>query len=96
MNTSDLIEALSFADKLFLEKHGKHLEIFDLCFSEGDFDGDLHIQGAGEVVYKNGGFGYGEKIGKRPHEDFRVHFQVEDNKIVDRSIEMGKYEDLME
>lgn len=95
MEVSDLIEALQQADKLFQEKHGKPLEVFDLKFNEDDFDGDLYIQGVGEVVYETGGFGYGEKRGREPHEDFRVHFQIEDERIEDRSIDMGKYEDLM-
>lgn len=85
MRYSDFIEAISVANQIYKEKHGKEMEIFDFCFSEDGYDGDMYIQAVSEVKYENA-FGFGTRIGLKPHEDIRIHFEVEDLKIVDRSV----------
>lgn len=86
MKINDFIEALQATNKLFQEKHGVPLEIFDLKFHEDDFDGDMKIYGCKEVVYEDDTFGYGEVHGKKPLEKLRVHFECENGHITDRTI----------
>jgi len=92
MKVTDLIEALQTADKLFKKKHKKPLEIFDFIYHEDDFDGDLKIDGCGEVIYDSDEFGCGQTSGKKPVESIRIHFECEDGKIVDRSVEFWEDE----
>lgn len=87
MRVKTLIEALETANSLFRSEHKKDMEIFDLVFSEDELHGDLYIHACGEVVYRSDAFGYGEKVGKKPQEDIRIHFECEDGKIDDRSVE---------
>lgn len=89
MKTTDLIEALQTADQVFQKKFGKPMEIFDLTFNEDDYDGDLKIHACGEVFYESDAFGHGSKVGKHPTCDIRVRFECEDEKIVDRSVEIA-------
>lgn len=93
MRVKDLVEALEQCRELYNEKHDEEMCIFDMTFNEDEFDGDMRIQAVSDVVYED--HFAGSRVGKNPSEDFRVKFQVEDGAIVDRSVEMGKFEDLI-
>ncbi len=86
MKTTDLIEALQQANKMFEKKFNQPMEIFHMTFTEDGYDGAMHVQAVGEVKYEYGQFGFGQKRGLKPHADFKIDFCIEDEKIVDRAI----------
>lgn len=87
MKASDLIEAIQTAERLFREKTGKPMEIFDLDFSDYDYDGDIRISASADVIYVDG-YCNGSKEGKAPGGSIRIHFECEDGKVVDRTVEI--------
>lgn len=93
MRVSDLVEALTAADKIFQSRHKVPMEIFDLTLNDDEYEGNLSIHACKEVVYQNDIFGYGEKTGRKPLETIIVNFECQDGKIEDRSVYFKDEED---
>lgn len=92
MTAEQMIEVIKTADIVFTEKYGSPMEIFDFHFSEDDEDGGMVIEASHDVLYRSNHFEFGEKTGKHPVCKIVIHFECENEKIVDRSIELKEME----